>query len=260
MTVTRAVAAASKLRDTAGRLFSLLFVFAIYACTSRDRATSPEEVRRLAGSTQARQARQAAEDRLRAVVRAYDEHTPLTLGLVAVNDLCAGGQARELFFPTGDDQYRIRCSMVVTAYYGADPRRIADVLDGVFTAGDHDASETGASGQTIPFEHDHVRRRLVDHYRGLGPNPVGPDASETTQVSASGQTLSWDTVRSSRRRLVEEPRPCTMHDPPVVRCLREPAGQTVAGIRGKHGMVFELELSTVYYYRVSKKGDVQAWG
>ncbi|MGW2631262.1 hypothetical protein ACWC2K_18240 [Streptomyces chattanoogensis] len=107
---------------------------------------------------------------------------------------------------------------------------MGDVLDGIFTAGDH-RSIDGAPRKTIPFPHDDYRRRLVTHYRGHGPNPTGPNTVEPSQVSNSGQTLSWDTVRSSQRKLIQEPGPCPKSDPPVTRCLREPAQKTVADIR-----------------------------
>ncbi|WP_328885632.1 hypothetical protein [Streptomyces sp. NBC_00316] len=257
MTANRATAAVSAVRNATERLPGVLgllgLLLALSACSSQDRATGPKEVRELAGSTQARQSREAAEEPLRTMVRAYDENTPLTLGLVTVNDRCVGGAAKEWFFQTGDDQYKIRCTMSVTAYYGADPHRIGDVLDGIFTAGDHDSS-AGAAAGTIPFGHDDFRRRLVAYYRGHGQNPTGPGTPEPAQVFDPWQTLSWDTVRSAKKSLVAEPDPCVKSDPPVTRCLREPASKTVADIRRQYGMVFELQTSMAEYYRVSKNG------
>lgn len=256
MTENRATSAASAMRSAAKRLpgvLGVLLILALSACSSQNRATSPKEVRKLAGRAQAQQSREAAEKHLRTVVHSYDENTPLTLGLVTVDDRCIGGAAKEWFFPTGDDQYKIRCAMSVTAYYGADPHRIGDVLDGIFTAGDHD-SATGAAAGTIPFGHDDFRRRLVDYYRGHGPNPTGPDTPEPAQVFDPSQTLSWDTVRSTGKILVAEPDPCAKSDPPVTRCLREPASKTVADLRQQYGMVFKLQLSMDEYYRVSKDG------
>ncbi|MER7152233.1 hypothetical protein [Streptomyces lydicus] len=258
MTTKQAQRAATALRDAVKRLFGILpvlLIFALTACSSQNRAISPKEVRRLAGSTQAEESRRKAEKRLRSIAEAYDKETPLTLALVAVDDICSGGQAKQWFFQDGKDQYKIRCALRVTAYYGADPHRIGDTLHGVFTAGDHYASQ-GTAGDTIPFSHDSYRRRLVDYYRGHGPNPSGPDAQEPAQVFTPSQTLSWDTVRSSKKNLLQELAPCKKSDPPVTRCLHEPAQKTVAEIRRKYGMVYKLEFPAVDYYQVSKKGEV----
>ncbi|MFG2206766.1 hypothetical protein [Streptomyces sp. NPDC048638] len=255
MTVKQTQNAATVLRNAAKRLFglvSVLLIFAVTACSSQNRATSPKEVRRLAGSRQAKEARDKAEERLRSIADAYDRKTPLALALVTVDDLCKGGAAKEWFFQTGDDQYKIRCSLSLTAYYGADPQDIADVLDGVFTAGDH----YGGSADAIPFNHDDHRRRLVSYYRGHGPNPDGAHVTEPSVLFRSSQKLSWDTVRSSKRQLVPEPRPCMKSDPPVTRCRHEPAQKQIADIRKQYGMVFKLELSADSYYKMSKKGEV----
>lgn len=231
-------------------LLGLLLVLAVPACSAEYRATSPEEVRELAAGPPAREARKEVEDHFRTAVRAYDERTPLALGLVTVHDTCFGGAAKEWFFQTGDDQFRIRCSMRLTAYYGGDPQRIGDVLDGVLTAGDHDASAFPPG--PILFGHGDYRGRLVDYYRGKGPNPTGPNAPEPVQLSLHPQDLSWDTLRSSPRTPVEESYPCTEDDPPVTRCLREPESRTVADIRKQYGMVFKLEMSGSDYYRLFK--------
>ncbi|MFE4695220.1 hypothetical protein ACFRH6_34855 [Streptomyces sp. NPDC056749] len=208
-------------------------------------------MRELANGAPAVKARQEIEDHLRAVVRAYDGETPLTIGLVAVDDRCVGGSAKEWFFRTGDDQYRIRCHLHVTAWFGADPARIADVLDAVFTTGDRAAS-AGAPAASVPFGHNDYRDRLVDYYRDHGANPTGPDTPEPAQISDTSQTLSWDTVRSSVRTPVEEPEACVDDGPPVTRCLREPASTTVAEVRARHGMVFRLDLANAEYYKVLK--------
>ncbi|MGD3107395.1 hypothetical protein [Streptomyces sp. YGL11-2] len=258
MTTKQTKNAATALRNTGKRLFgllSVLLIFAVTACSSQNRATSPKEVRRLAGSTQAEESRKKAEQRLRAIADAYDKKTPLTLALVTVGDICTGGTAKEWLYQNGADQYKIRCAMHLTAYYGADPHHIGDVLDGIFTAGDHH-SANGAPKDAIPFNHDDYRTRLVTYYRSHGPNPTGPNLPELAQVSNPSQTLSWDTVRSSQRKLVQEPDPCMKSDPPVTRCLREPMQKTVADIRKQYGMVFKLELPVTYYYEVSKTGKV----
>ncbi|MFF1476664.1 hypothetical protein ACFVYD_03615 [Streptomyces sp. NPDC058301] len=67
-------------------------------------------------------------------------------------------------------------------------------------------------------------------------------------------------MRSSQEKLVEEPDPCVTSDPPVSRCLREPAAKTVADIRQEYGMVFKLEIQMASYYNVSKDGKtVKSW-
>ncbi|MGW2866496.1 hypothetical protein, partial [Streptomyces sp. NPDC001205] len=249
MTAKRALPALTAMRESASRALGILLVFALSACSPQARATSPQEVRELAGSPGAQQSRKTAEDRMRGIVNAYAKNTPLTLGLVAIHDVCAGGRAKELFFQDGKDEYKIRCNLQITAYYGADANRIADVLNGILAAGDHYSSdETPDPYATIPFHHQHGRSSLVDYYRGAGPNPNGPNTPEPTNMFAIGQNLSWDTVRSSEKKLISEPDPCLDHNPPVVRCLREPASKTVADIRKQHGMVFKLELSAVLYY------------
>ncbi|MFF2808803.1 hypothetical protein ACFVT2_16810 [Streptomyces sp. NPDC058000] len=234
---------------------SVLLIFVLTACSSQNRATTPKEVRDLAGSPQAEEARKKTEKRLRSIVDAYDKKTPLTLALVTLEDVCSGGTAKQLFFPNGDDQYKVRCSLRLTAYYGAHPHHIGDVLDAIFTAGDHSATN-GSPGETIPFNHDFYRKRLVGYYQGHGPNPSGPNATEPSQILSSSQSLSWDAIREAQRRLVQEPNPCLKADPPTIRCLREPAHRAVADVRKQHGMVFKLELPVTDYFEVSKKGEV----
>ncbi|WP_327113033.1 hypothetical protein OG206_06205 [Streptomyces sp. NBC_01341] len=249
----------TKTRVRAALSLPLGLFLALTGCSAQDRATGPEEVRELAGSTRARHSREGAEEHLRSVVRAYDEETPLALGLVSLDDTCAGGAAEEWLPSSEDDRYRIRCTVRMTAYYGGDPKRIANALEGVFTAGDREASGGGAAG-AIPFGHDEHRERLVAYYEGRGPNPTGPDAPEPAQVSDPSQTLSWDTVRSDPPTRTAEPGRPAASDPPVSRHLREPASTTVADVRAHHGMVFRLELSAVEYYSVSKDGrTVQDW-
>ncbi|MFF4245720.1 hypothetical protein ACFYY2_14765 [Streptomyces sp. NPDC001822] len=245
----------TKTRVRAALSLPLGLLLALTGCSAQDRATDPEEVRELAGGTRARHSREGAEEYLRSVVSAYDTRTPLTLGLLSLDDTCTGGAAKEWLSSSDDDRYRIRCTLRVTAYYGADPKRVGGVLEGVFTAGDHEAA-----GGVIPFGHDEHRRRLVAYYEGRGPNPTGPDTPEPAQVSDPSQTLSWDTVRSDPPERAEEPEPSAASDPPVSRHLREPASTTVADVRAHHGMVFRLELSPVDYYTVSRDGrTVRDW-
>ncbi|MFD5469960.1 hypothetical protein [Streptomyces sp. NPDC127105] len=217
---------------------AVMFLFS--ACGSG--ATSPKELRRLAGSREAVGARERTEGRLRGVVRAYADRTELALGLVEVRDNCKGGAAKEWFFQDGDDAVKINCSVSVTAYYGADPHRMGDVLEGILSEGDHSQS-------LVPFGHGDYRRKLVSYYRGHESNPLGAQAPEPAELSDRGQTLSWDSVRDkSPGRVIGEPEEWLLpQDPPVSRYLREPEAATVAGIRGRYGMVFRLELHAGYY-------------
>ncbi|MET7437583.1 hypothetical protein ACWERY_38085 [Streptomyces sp. NPDC004082] len=205
-------------------------------------------MRKLAGSAEAVKARRGAETASRDTIAAWDANTPLTLGLVAVEDVCAGGKAQEWFFPSGDDQYKIRCTMFVTAYFGADPSRVADTIDGVLTAGDR-------TGSHVPFGHDfQYARTVVDYYRNKTDDPQGPGTGEPKELFSAGTvTLNWDQVRTrDARELIEEPHPCDPDDPPMRRCLREPASTSVADLRRKYGMVFKLTFAAKTYHVVQK--------
>jgi hypothetical protein len=118
----------------------------VTSCSAGDNAISLEETRKLGGSTKAEQAKQKAEKHLVAIAHTYDKETPLTLALVTVKDYCASGSGGAL--PSGDDTYKIRCTVDVTGYYGADRDRIGDVMDGVLSAGDRQTSATTPGGLT----------------------------------------------------------------------------------------------------------------
>ncbi|MES9523052.1 hypothetical protein [Streptomyces capoamus] len=156
------------------RSLAVGILVSVSACsTIPDRAVGEKQLRRLGESGQAVQARKRAEQRLRAVARAYDDRTPLSLGLVVVHDVCVPGSGPGWFFQQKTDNYEVVCSMNITAYYGADPRHMADTLDGLLTAGDHDRPGAAGSARSFPFPHDDYGRRLVAYYRGHGPNPPG---------------------------------------------------------------------------------------
>ncbi|MES9523051.1 hypothetical protein [Streptomyces capoamus] len=234
------------MKSTAKGGLAVLLLLTMTACSSSNRAVSPKEARALAGSAQAVEARQQAERKLRKVVRAYADHTRLSLGLVVVQDACQTGLRKQAFFQDGSDTYKIKCSMRMTAYYGADPHRMADVIDSILTAGDSDPR--------IPFTHDDTGRGLLAYYQGKGPNPNGRGALDPSSVFAWGDTLTWDPVRDrNAKRLVEEPL-TLKNDPPIQRFLREPASETVSGLRKKYGMVFRLDLNSGDYYEVLKSG------
>ncbi|MFI9101240.1 hypothetical protein ACIGXA_12015 [Streptomyces fildesensis] len=233
------------------QLLYLLPLLALSACTSANRAPDPEEVRKLAGGSQAVHVRQQEEQNFRDVVRSYADHTSLTLALVTVRDVCRTGKAKELLDSGGDDTYKVACSLSVTAYFGADPAHVGDVLDSILTA-------RNASGSRIPFGYDDFRTHLVAYYRGHGPNPLGPNMPETTFLSDQSQTLAWDPVHDhDPRSLIAEPERCAPNDPPMTRCLREPSSGTVAAVRHRYGMVFRLELGAGDYYKVFKSGQVE---
>ncbi|MEU6513670.1 hypothetical protein [Streptomyces sp. NPDC046978] len=221
------------------------------ATTGCDRGTSPETVRTLAGGEKAVHARQQAESEMRSIIATWSERTPLTLGLVYLYDGCGGGKAKEWFFATGDDHYKIRCSMYVTAYFGADPNRMAETIDGILTAGD-------ANPGKVPFDHDfYYATQVVKYYRGEVDDPQGPGTGEPSQLSeATMPTLNWDQVRTSglQRQLIEEPNPCPegTNDPAVRRCLHEPASTSVSELRRRYGMVFSLTFPVRDYFVVMK--------
>ncbi|MHB9857883.1 hypothetical protein [Streptomyces sp. YIM S03343] len=154
------------MKSTATGGLAVLVLLAMTACSSGNRAVSPKDARALAGSRQAVEARQQAEQKLRKVVRAYADHTRLSLGLLVVRDACQTGLRKQPFFQDGSDTYKIKCSMRVTAYYGADPHHMGDVIDSILTAGESDPQ--------IPFNHDATGRRLLAYYRSQGPNPNAP--------------------------------------------------------------------------------------
>ncbi|MEU1414935.1 hypothetical protein [Streptomyces sp. NPDC005731] len=223
----------------------------LLAAAGCDRGTSPKTVRKLAGSENAVHARRQAESEMRSIIAAWNEHTPLTLGLVTLYDGCGGGKAKEWFFASGDDQYKIRCSMYVTAYFGADPNHIADTIDGILTAGD-------ANPAKIPFNHDfYYATQVAKYYRGEVGDPQGPGTGEPAQLfEATMPTLNWDQVRTNGqgRRLIEEPNPCpeASNDPPVRRCLHEPASTSVSELRRRYGMAFSLTFPVRDYFVVMK--------
>ncbi|MYW69777.1 hypothetical protein GTY65_37815 [Streptomyces sp. SID8379] len=227
-----------------------LALLAVSAC-SQDGATSPETVRELAGSTKAVRAREQVEQEIRQTITYWDAHTSLTLGLVTVDDSCAGGRAKEWFFQDGDDQYKIRCTLRVDAYFGADPHHMSGTIDGILTAGDSD-------GSPVPFGHDFFyATKVVDYYRGRTGEPQGPGTGEPNELfNAGAVTLDWDQVRQrAKRQLIEEPPACLPSAPPVTRCLREPGSTGVTNLRREYGMVFKLAFPSRDYFIVYKDGQ-----
>lgn len=248
MTVTRPAPRGLKSRIDRAVLapLGIILVLTLAACSSGE--TSEKTARKLAGSPQAIKARDDAEASMRNAIAFWDAHTSLTLGLVTVDDVCIRGRGRELFSSSGDDQYKIRCLMSVTAYFGADPRHMADTIDGILSAGDR-------TGSVVPFGHDfQYARKVVDYYNGKPGDPQGPGTGEPTELfAAATATLNWDQVTTRvSRKLIDEPHPCAPADPPLRRCLREPANTQVTNLRRKFGTVFKLTFATSEYYVVRK--------
>ncbi|MER6032185.1 hypothetical protein [Streptomyces sp. NPDC001851] len=220
----------------------MLLALAVSACSAEDRAVPEKTVRKLAGSPEAVNARQKSEARLREVVQAYVENTPLKLGLVVVSDSCWGGTARGWLETRDSDLYKISCGLNVTAYFGADPKHIVSVLDGILTAGDRNVSG-------IEFNHA-AYGALIDYYR----KPYDKHNPEVPSRDAVTQSLKWDPVRDRQWKpdFISEPTGPCENDPPVKRCLREPSSATVAAIRKQYGMVFQLNLGE-NYFKIMKK-------
>jgi len=186
--------------------------------------TRPGTVRRLAGGRQAEQARAETEQRLRNIVLAYEAATTsLTLRLLSVEDVCSGGGGWTF---TAEGAYKVSCTLYVTAYYSV-RGDMGAALSEILAAGDR-------PGSPMPF----------------GGTALPPDPRETGQLLAAGQSLAWDTPR----RAVEELRPCLRrrNEPPVYRCLREPAELTVSAVRQTYGTVLQLGLNPVVYFRVGR--------
>lgn len=231
----------SGVRKTVGGTIATIVVLAVSTC-SADRAMSPQEVRRLAGSAKAEEARHRTEARLRAAVREYVDHTSLEVGLVVLRDTCAGGAAKQWIDSNGNDTYKVSCSMEITAYFGANPKRISSVLDEVLTAGERPGSQ-------IPFTHA-INGAVLDYYR----RPGADGQTETTRLDNGEHILDWDTLFHDRPpSKIEEPQACFADDPPVRRCVREPEAATVTAIRQRYGMVFKFWLSMPEYFKIPKK-------
>lgn len=227
-------------------------VVAIASCSAGDKAISPEDLRSRAGSPQVVEARQKAEKRMIGVVDAFGKDTSLTPALVTINDVCRSGAGGP--WPSGDDTYKMRCTLEVTGFFGATPDRIGDVLESVLSAGDRNkASHTPNGG--VGTSQDDYPSKLVAYYKGKGQNPLGANAQEPTQLLDGEKTLEWDTVRSPQRPvLLHEPPPCSPPDPPVRRCTHQPESKTVADIRRQYGMVFTLRQTVTTYFEVFKDG------
>ncbi|WP_331721314.1 hypothetical protein [Streptomyces sp. NBC_00212] len=184
-------------------------------------------------------------------VDAYGKKMSLTPALVTVNDSCGSGAGG--LWPSGDDTYKMRCSLEVTGYFGTAPDRISDVLESILSAGDqYKASHPNGGGGVVSSQNDFASK-LVTYYKGKGPNPLGPNAQEPTQLLDGAETLEWDTVRSPQRPvLIHEPSPCIQPDPPIRRCTHQPEAKTVADIRRQYGMVFTLRQPSTTYFEILK--------
>lgn len=209
------------------------------ACGSSG-APDPQEVRKLASGSDAQTARDQVEQELRLIIDSYSRETALNLALLVVEDRCVPGSATEWFFPSGRDQYTVKCTMHVQAYFGVPSDQIGDSLESVV--------EASAFDRTIPFGSDEFRRDVIAFYRGEGPNPLGAHAKDPTSFVDSTQRLSWDSQKHGIR--VQELKPTLENDPPLTRTSFEPAIQSVQLIRERHGVVFHLDLARRVYFVV----------
>ncbi|MGQ4381713.1 hypothetical protein ACN6K9_006355 [Streptomyces sp. SAS_267] len=225
------------------------------ACAPPGRAIGDDGLRELGESGQAHRARERTEAHLRDVAGSYAGPGGLFLSLVVVHDICVPGSGPGAITQDDTDDYRISCSMDLTAYYGADPGHVADVLDDILDKGTAARHRQDTRGGGVPFTHDAGTDRIVAYYRDSGGTTAADRSPEPNRMAASGRRLTWDTVRDrDPARLIEEPYSHLVDDPPVSRVAREPKGATVAATRRRHGMVFELELDSVGYYKVLKSG------
>ncbi len=103
--------------------------------------------------------------------------------------------------------------------------------------------------------------KVVDYYRGKTGDPQGPGTGEPNQLFGGAEvTLNWDQVRQSgKRELIEEPPACSPSDPPVHRCLSEPASTSVTNLRRKYGMVFKITFPSRNYFIVYKDGQTVSY-
>lgn len=181
-------------------------------------STSRRRAHRLADSVTARQARQTAEARLRAIAHAYAESTPLVLHLLVVDDHCTRGTASWDLFTPVRPSYRVSCSMRLTAYYSS-PLSSAETITRILDAGDQAVS-------AIPFTHDTA-----------GEGRQG-------ELSCAGHSLTWDQPGSP----VPEPeQQANAHQ-----FICEPTEASVGDIRRRDGMVFMLSLPPEDYYRIPR--------
>ena len=181
-------------------------------------STSRRGAHRLADSVTARQARQAAEARLRATAHVYAESTPLVLRLLVVDDRCTRGMASWDLFRPVRPSYRVSCSMRLTAYYSS-PLSLAETLTRICDAGEQALS-------AIPFTHDTARE------------------GRQGELSGAGHSLTWDQPGSP----VPEPeQPSNAHQ-----MICEPPEASVGDIRSRDGTVFMLNLPPEDYYRIPR--------
>ncbi|MFD4759513.1 hypothetical protein ACFWOJ_11615 [Streptomyces sp. NPDC058439] len=181
-------------------------------------STSRRRARRLTDSDTARQARQAAEARLRAIAHAYAESTPLVLRLLVIEDHYTRGMVGWDLFTPITPAYQVSCWMRLTAYYSS-PLPPAETITRIL-----DTGKQTLSG--IPFTHNTARED------GRG------------ELTHAGHTLTWDQPGSSAP---EPEQPANAY-----RFVCEPPAASVGGIRRRYGTVFALSLPPGDYYRIPR--------
>ncbi|MGW0886490.1 hypothetical protein [Streptomyces sp. NPDC002671] len=187
-------------------------------------STSRRKAHRLASGEAARQARQSSEARLRTIAGRYEEETPLTLRLLAIDDHCMPGTPDWDLFSPRWPTCKVRCCMRLTAYYTS-PLPVSDTIDAILTAGDQPLSP-------IPFTHEHDGTATE-----LIPGPPGD------RVRA-GHVLDWDNPSHTL--------PGPEENPSLCRRVYEPTHATVTAIRHQHGIIYRLTLPADDYYRIPR--------
>ncbi|MGW3495693.1 hypothetical protein [Streptomyces sp. NPDC001020] len=177
-------------------------------------STSSRGARRLADSDTARQARQAAEARLRAIAHTYAESTPLVLRLLVIEDYYARGMVGWNLFTPVRPARRVSCWMRLTAYYSS-PLPSAETISRILDAG------------TQPL----FRYPLFT--RNTAREDGRCDLTHVSHTLTGGQPDSP----------VSEPeRPANAN-----RFVCEPPAASVGGIRRRYGTVFVLTLPSGGY-------------
>ncbi|QTE01256.1 hypothetical protein S1361_28260 [Streptomyces cyanogenus] len=209
-------------------------------------APDDDERHRMATSAAADRQRAGAERAIRKKVAAFAARTSLEPGFLRLIDTCDGPRLPDLFDET-EDPVVVHCYMYATAYYGA-PRGITPTLKeidrahlgdwGGLTGGDPDAGGVGGLPYALEYQRD--KGRQADGLRLSRP-----------QLNDPSFTVEWDDPWDPGWR-VGEPLACPPRGPDV-RCLTEPAGATVTGVRARHRTVFSVGFDRREYWTVSRK-------
>ncbi len=209
-------------------------------------APDDDELHRMATSAAADRQRTGAEHAIRKKVAAFAARTSLEPAFLRLNDNCGGPRSPDLFDQT-EDPVVVHCSMYAIAYYGA-PRGITPTLKeigrahlgdwGGLTGGGPDTG--GVGGLRYALEYQRAKGRQADGLR-----------LSTPQLNDPAFTVAWDDPWDPQGNL-REPLACPPRGPDL-RCLTEPAGATVTGVRARYGTVFSVGFGRREYWTVSRK-------